>query len=95
SVPTDDATTPGTAPGEPAAGAPAAPQRPRRLTTPGATSPAQAPQQPSQAPRDFFGFGTPQQAQPPRPPAARNPNAPPRPPAPVGRAAAVLDSPWR
>lgn len=89
------ATTPGTAPGEPAAGAPAAPQRPRRLTTPGATSPAQAPQQPSQAPRDFFGFGTPQQAQPPRPPAARNPNAPPRPPAPVGRAAAVLDSPWR
>ncbi|MGJ4952899.1 DUF459 domain-containing protein [Bradyrhizobium sp. HKCCYLS20291] len=92
----------------PTESAPAAPsqlpaqQRPRRLTTPGApsqTPPAQA-QQPAQAGqsvRDFFGFGAPQQpqVQPPRPPAARNPNAPPRPPAAVGRSAAVLEAPPR
>lgn len=79
-----------------------APQRPRRLTPPGApgpTPPAQA-QQPNpagQGTREFFGFGAPQQpqAQPPKPPAARNPNAPPRPPGAVGRSAAVLEAPPR
>ncbi|MFC5326376.1 DUF459 domain-containing protein [Bradyrhizobium oligotrophicum] len=71
-------------------------QRPRRLTTPGApgqTPPAQAqqPNQGGQGVREFFGFGAPQQpqAQPSKPPAARNPNAPPRPPGAVGRSAAV------
>jgi len=93
-----------TSPAEPA---PAAPgqlppqQRPKRLTTPAAPGQpppqAQQPSQPGQGVREFFGFGAPQQpqAQPPRPPAARNPNAPPRPPGAVGRSAAVLDAPAR
>jgi hypothetical protein len=79
-----------------------APQRPKRLTTPAAPgqtppAPAQHPGQPSPGMREFFGLGAPQQpqAQPPRPPAARNPNAPPRPPGAVGRSAAVLDAPAR
>jgi len=91
----------------PAELAPAAPgqlppqQRPKRLTTPAAPGQpppqAQQPSQPGQGVREFFGFGAPQQpqAQPPRPPAARNPNAPPRPPGAVGRSAAVLDAPAR
>ncbi len=74
-------------------------QRPKRLTNPapGQTAPAQAqpPGPAGQGLREFFGFGAPQQPQPSKPPAARNPNAPPRPPGAVGRSAAVLDAPAR
>ena len=94
-----------TSPAETAPAAPGqlpAPQRPKRLTTPAAPgqtppAPAQHPGQPGPGMREFFGLGAPQQpqAQPPRPPAARNPNAPPRPPGAVGRSAAVLDAPAR
>ncbi|GLH78437.1 hypothetical protein SSBR45G_33460 [Bradyrhizobium sp. SSBR45G] len=90
-----------TSPTEAAPAASAQPVQPRqkRLTTPASPNqqpPAQA-QQPNQGGRDFFGFGAPQQqpAQPARPPAARNPNAPPRPPGSVGRAAAVLETQGR
>ena len=93
-----------TSPTEAAPGAPAQLPQPRQKrltipTSPGQQPPAQA-QQPNQAgqgARDFFGFGAPPQqpAQPTKPPAARNPNAPPRPPGAVGRAAAVLETQGR
>jgi hypothetical protein len=93
------ATAPGDGSAGSSSGAPAQ-QRPKRLTVP--TVPGQAPQpapqarQPSQSFPDFFGLGGPAQQPQQRPPAPRNPaSVPPRPPANVGRAAAILDTPFR